>query len=132
MCVCYISVARNDPSECVFVSVLLMFAYLLHELLCVCALTASPSGSHVDPVNLSFTYHFTELYVQSKQRLSLHANELVGRRLHKEPIHSHVVSQQHFESDTPDYKFIPGLRVQLHCHSLFTSIDSSIIGVMTN
>lgn len=36
----------------------------------------------------AFTYHFTEPHVQCKQRLSLHANERVSRRLHKGPIHS--------------------------------------------
>lgn len=36
----------------------------------------------------TFTYHFTELYVQCKQRLSLHANEPVSPDLHKDSIHS--------------------------------------------
>lgn len=76
-----------------------MFAYLLHELVCVCICVQicgcvcllhnrlAPMWGSKSIIPAAFTYHFTELYVQCKQRLSLHANEPVSHSLHKDPIH---------------------------------------------
>lgn len=83
--VCNILVSWNSLSERVF-------AYQWHELPCVCVclihncLALMWGSKSIIPA--AFTYHFTELYVQCKQRLSLHANEPVSHSLDKDSIHS--------------------------------------------
>lgn len=77
-----------------------MFAYLLHELPCACSSVKcvcacvcqlrcrlAPMWGSKSIIPATFTYHFTELYVQCKQRLSLHANEPVSHSLYKGSIH---------------------------------------------
>lgn len=67
---------------CVCVCVqLCAHVYLLHNRL-------APMWGSKSIIPAAFTYHFTELYVQCKQRLSLHANEPVSPDLHKDSIDS--------------------------------------------
>lgn len=126
MCVCVTSLLHEliRLNVCLSLCCLCLHTCCMNCSVCVRLLhnRLAPMRGSKSIIPAAFTYHFTELYVQGKQCLSLHANEPVSRRLHKEAIHSDVVSQQHFESDIPDYKFIPGLRVPLHCHSLFPKL----------
>lgn len=100
-CVCYISAAWNDPSECVF-AYMLFCSLCLHTCcmnctVCVCVSARlcllhsrlAPMWGSKSIIAVAFTYHFTEQYVQCKQRLSLHANEPLSSSLHKDSIYSH-------------------------------------------
>lgn len=100
LCVCYIPVAWNDPSQCAHLCICFcVFAYLLHELVCVCTCVQlgacvnlaksrlAPMWGSISIIPARFTYHFTELYVHCKQRSSPHANELVSLSLHNDSIH---------------------------------------------
>lgn len=93
-------------SQCVCLHVYLCVAYVCIPVawigLCVCMCAAvqvcvcvcllhnrlAPMWGSKSIIPAAFTYHFTELYVQCKQRLSLHANEPLSCSLHKDPFHS--------------------------------------------
>ena len=84
LCVAYVCIPVAWIGLCVCVCVCVCVCA------CVCLLhnRLAPMWGSKSIIPAAFTYHFTELYVQCKQRLSLHANEPVSRSLHKDPIHS--------------------------------------------
>lgn len=88
--------------------------------LCVCMYILcnrlAPMWGSKSIIPATFTYHFTELYVECKQRLSLHANE---PPLHKDSIQS---KQGVLPAHTPDYTLILMKCVMLHCHSWATMV----------
>lgn len=100
-CVCVCVNVTSLLHETIRLSVCLHICFFIADVcipvawigLCVCVCVcvqlnrlASMWGSK-SIIPAAFTYHFTELYVQCKQRLSLHANEPVSRSLHKDSIH---------------------------------------------
>lgn len=112
-----------------------MFAYLLHELnsVCVCVCMRVCYDITVwlpcEAVNLSF---LLRLPTTSQSRMCsvnnvyhcMQMSSWAAAASTKVPFTPCVVFQQHFESDTPDYKFTLGLCVPLHCHSDFTIVPS--------
>lgn len=106
---------------------------------CVCACASlhnrlAPTWGSKSIIPATFTCHFTELHVQCKQRLSLHANErcytaaaAAAAISTKTPFTGGVAFSPRIQSDTPDYQFIPKLFLLRRCQSPFRVLPQKVI-----
>lgn len=89
LCVAYVCIPVAWIGLCVRVCVCVLYVCSrVSVYVCLLHNRLAPMWGSKSIIPAAFTYHFTELYVQCKQRLSLHANEPVSRSLDKEPFHS--------------------------------------------